>query len=389
MTPQARRNRLMLVVASLIAVVGLLVLARGALFPFILSGVLAYLLFPVVRTLESWVPLRSRWPNLTRILAILLIYLAGAAVVAGALAMVIPPAFTQATEFVDDVPDLIAETRATLEGWSEQYTGRVPEDVRAQIEKALNSGGSVLIDAARTVLGKTVGTVTNTVTTVIGLAIVPFMLFYLLKDREAAVEGFYSLMPSAAQRHTRNVLAIANQVLGSYVRGQLTLAFVVGFLAFLGLFLMGIKFSALLGVIAGVTEMVPVIGPLLGAIPGILVTLATSPEDLIWVILLYVGIQLVENALLVPRIQGQAVDMHPAIIMVILVVGSEAAGLFGVILAVPVAAVARDVFMYFYRELSEATEVHGQEQAVEQPEVGSEATSLAGDPGDSSAQTQD
>ena len=117
---------------------------------------------------------------------------------------------------------------------------------------------------------------------------------------------------------------------------------------FVGLFLLGIRFSAVLGVIAGVTELVPVIGPLLGAIPGSLVTLATSPNDLVPVLLLYVGIQLVENALLVPRIQGRAVEIHPAIIMVILVVASEAAGLWGVLLAVPVAAVARDVFKYFY-----------------------------------------
>ena len=115
---------------------------------------------------------------------------------------------------------------------------------------------------------------------------------------------------------------------------------------------MGVRFSVLLAVIAGVSELIPVVGPLIGAVPGILVTLATSPGDLVWVISLYVGIQLVENAFLVPRIQGQAVDIHPALIMMILVIASEAAGLFGVILAVPVAAVARDVFKYFYHEWS-------------------------------------
>ena len=176
------------------------------------------------------------------------------------------------------------------------------------------------------------------------------MVFYLLKDRAAAVGGFYSLLPPHAQRHARNVVAIANQVLGAHVRAQLTLAVVVGVVVFVGLFALGIRFSALLAVIAGIFELVPVIGPLLGAIPGILVALATSPEDLPWVVLLYVGVQVAENALLVPRIQGKAVDIHPAIIMVILVVGSEAAGLWGVVIAVPLAAVARDVFKYFNQE---------------------------------------
>ena len=303
-TPQARRNRLILVAGGLILVVGLLVLARGALFPFILSGALAYLLFPVVKALESLMPWRKRWPNLSRVVSILLIYVAAIAVLAGALAIIIPPTFRQAVEFVDEVPDLLGRARTTVEGWNEQYSSRVPEDVREVIEDKLNSASSVLISAARSVVGKTATTVTNAVTTIIGLAIVPFMIFYLLKDRETAVEGFYSVMPPDVQRHARNVVSITNQVFGAYIRAQLTLTVVVGTLVFVGLFLLGIRFSAVLGVIAGVTELVPVIGPLLGAIPGILVTLATSPNDLVPVLLLYVGIQLVENALLVPAHPG-------------------------------------------------------------------------------------
>ena len=227
-TPQARRNRLILVAGGLILVVGLLVLARGALFPFIISGALAYLLFPVVRALESLMPWRKRWPNLSRVVSILLIYVAAIAVLAGALAIIIPPTFGQAVELVNEVPDLLGRARTTVEGWNEQYSSRVPEDVREQIEDKLNSGSSVLISAARSVVGKTATTVTNAVTTIIGLAIVPFMIFYLLKDRETAVEGFYSLMPSDVERHARNVVSITNQVFGAYIRAQLTLAVVVG-----------------------------------------------------------------------------------------------------------------------------------------------------------------
>ena len=371
--PQARRNRLVLVAASLVIVVGLLVLVRGALFPFVLSGALAYLLHPIVRALESWMPWRERWPGASRIASILSIYIVAVAVLVGALAVIIPPTFRQATEFIDQVPDLFSRARTTVEGWSEEYTDRIPPDVREQIEQSLESSGSVLLAASRTVLAKTVGAAYNTLTAVIGLAVVPFMVFYLLKDREAAVGGFYSLLPADARRHTRNVVAIANRVLGAYVRAQLTLAVVVGVLVFFGLFALRIKFSALLALAAGLFELVPVIGPLLGAIPGVLVTLATSPGDLLWVILLYVAVQLVENALLVPRIQGQAVDIHPAIIMVTLVVGSEAAGLWGVILALPLAAVSRDVFKYFYQEWGPAAASIGAAQGVEDSEAPGEA----------------
>jgi len=351
--PQARRNRLLLVAVGVVVVAGLLVLARGTLFPFILSGVLAYILFPIVRAVESWMPWRERWPNLSRIAAIWMIFLLALAVVAGVLALIVPPALSQGSDFIDEVPDYYASARAAIEGWNEEYADRIPEDVKVRIEEYAAGSGSVLIVAARTVLLKTLGAVSNVLSTGIGLAVVPFMLFYLLKDREAAVEGFYSLLPPDARRHAVNVMEIVNRILGAYIRAQLTLGVVVGFVVSLGLFLLGIKFSVLLGIIAGVTELIPVIGPLLGAIPGVFVALATSPEKIFWVLLLYGGIQMVENAVLVPRIQSHAVGIQPAIIMVALMVGSETAGLWGVLLAVPVTAVGRDVFKYFHNEWSE------------------------------------
>ena len=372
--PQDRRRRLLLVSASIVVVLALLMIARGALFPFILSAALAYLLSPVVRALEALMPWRERWPGLSRIFAILVIYLAAIAVLVAALAVIVPPALRQGAEFVDDVPDLLTRARETVEGWNEEYTSRIPEDVRAQIEKTLEGGSAILISAARTVLSRTVSTVANTVTTVIGLATVPFMLFYLLKDRESVAGGFYSLMPPDARRHTTNVVAIVNRVVGAYVRAQLTLALVAGVAVFLGLYLLGIRFAVLLAIIAGSAELIPVIGPLIGAIPGILVTLATSPGDLVWVVLLYVGVQLVQNALLAPRIQGQAVQLHPVLIMVVLVIASEVAGLWGVILAVPVAAVSRDVFKYFYQEWNEESEGTEVQQDANEVSTGLEAS---------------
>jgi predicted PurR-regulated permease PerM len=240
--------------------------------------------------------------------------------------------------------------RTTLEGWGNAYASKIPEDVRVSMEGYASQSGSVLIEAIRHVLIRTLGLLTNVVSTVIGLAVVPFMLFYLLKDRETAVEGVYSLIPPEARRHANKTLDIVNRVLGAYIRAQLTLGLIVGSMVSLGLFILGIKFSVLLGIIAGATELIPIIGPMLGAIPGVFVTLATSPEKIIWVLSLYIGLQILENMFLVPRIQSHAVGLHPAVIMIVLMVGSEAAGLWGVLLSVPLAAVGRDVFKYFHNE---------------------------------------
>ena len=351
-----RRNRLVLVAVAVVAVAALLVLARGPLFPFILTGILAYLLYPLVSKAESWMPGRRRWPDISRIVAIWLVFLLALAVVAGFLALVVPPTLAQANDFIEEVPSYYSRARTAIEDWNAEYTDRVPEDVRLQIEEYAESSGSILISAARTIALRTLGAVTNVVSTVIGLAVVPFLLFYLLKDRENAMSGIHSLMPPEARRHAVNVVDIVNRVVGAYIRAQLTLGLIVGIVVSIGLFLLGIRFSLLLGIVAGVTELIPIIGPLLGAIPGVFVTLATAPEKVLWVVLLYAGVQAVENTVLVPRIQGHAVGVHPAIVIVALMIGSEAAGLWGVLLSVPVTAVGRDVFNYFHAEWSEPPE---------------------------------
>jgi predicted PurR-regulated permease PerM len=89
---------------------------------------------------------------------------------------------------------------------------------------------------------------------------------------------------------------------------------------------------------------------LLGAIPGLLVTLATSRDDMIWVVVLYLVVQFVESNIISPRIQSKAVNIHPALILVVLVIASETSGLWGVVIGVPLTAAARDVFVYFYDE---------------------------------------
>ena len=161
-----------------------------------------------------------------------------------------------------------------------------------------------------------------------------------------------------------------NESLGAYIRAQLLLMLFVGLIVFVGLLLLDIEFAVLLGLVAGITEAIPVVGPIIGAVPGIIVTLATDPEKIVWVLALYLGSQLLENSLLVPRIQGNAVHMHPIVIMALLIVGSETFGVIGVVAAVPVASVAREVFKYFYGIWSDNPKNVPLEEAFENASTG-------------------
>ena len=370
------RKRLVLVVASIVVVFLLFYIARGALFPFIIGGILAYVLFPAVKGLERLMPWRNRHPDAARVAAISVIYITALAILIGLLALIIPPAVRQSTSLIEDLPTIYTEARAAVEELVERFADDIPQDVRDKAEEIVAGLGDTLLSVAQTALGKTLQAVANTFSFIIGLAIVPVLLFYLLKDGERLVSSSLSVFPKNARVHAREVVRIVNESLGAYIRAQLLLMLFVGVIVFIGLLLLDIDFAILLGLVAGITEAIPVVGPIIGAVPGIIVTLATAPEKILWVLALYLVSQLLENSLLVPRIQGNAVQMHPIVIMALLIVGSETFGVIGVVAAVPVASVARQVFKYFYGIWSDDPQTVSLEEAVEEadtPEVQSDS----------------
>ena len=364
------RKRLVLVVASIVAVILLLYVARGALFPFIIGGVFAYVLFPAVKALEKIMPWRKRYPDASRIIAISIIYIGVLVIIIEILALTIPPVVRQSTHLIENLPDIYNEARQATEDLAERYFDNIPEDLRDKIEEALADLGDILLSVIQSTLAKTLQTVANTFSFIIGLAIVPVLLFYLLKDGEKLVASSLSVFPQNARGHAREIVRIVNESLGAYIRAQLLLMLFVGLIVFVGLLLLDIEFAVLLALVAGFTEAIPVVGPIIGAVPGIIVTLATDPEKIIWVLALYLGSQLLENSLLVPRIQGNAVHMHPIVIMGLLIVASETFGVIGVVAAVPAASVAREVFKYFYGVWTDNPATVPLEEAVENGDDG-------------------
>ena len=363
------RKRMVLVVASVAVVFLLLYIARGALFPFVIGGVLAYVLFPAVKGLERLMPWRNRHPDAARVVAISVIYITALAILIGLLALIIPPAVRQSSALIQDLPTIYTEAREAVEELVERFADDIPQDVRDKAEEVLADLGDILLSVAQSALTKTLQTVANTFSFIIGLAIVPVLLFYLLKDGERLVSSSLSVFPKNARVHAREVVRIVNESLGAYIRAQLLLMLFVGLIVFIGLLLLDIDFAILLGLVAGFTEAIPVVGPIIGAVPGIIVTLATDPEKIVWVLALYLASQLLENSLLVPRIQGNAVHMHPIVIMGLLIVASETFGVIGVVAAVPVASVLREVFKYFYGIWSDNPPTVHLEDAVEESDT--------------------
>jgi predicted PurR-regulated permease PerM len=156
------------------------------------------------------------------------------------------------------------------------------------------------------------------------------------------------------------IARIVDRVFGQWIRGQLFLGVTVGIATFLGLLILNFlvdpvfgRFALLLAVSAGILELLPIIGPIIAAVPAVLLALTAGPEAAIAALLLYLLVQQVENNVLVPKIQGDAIELHPSAVMFSLVVGGAIAGLLGAILALPVTAAGRDVYRYLFHRLSD------------------------------------
>jgi predicted PurR-regulated permease PerM len=344
----ARRNRLILWTALALLVGGMLWAARKVLLPYVLGLVLAYLLLPLVNWLDRHIPDRLHAWRVARPLAIILTYLLLFIVVAGIIAFFVPIVVDQVEILVENWPSLTSR----VEDWGERglgwYTTNIPADWRETIETNLRGLVDDVLKTLQEGLVATLTTVFSTISFIIGLVVIPFWLFYILHDESQVKKGVIQALPQQLRGDVLCMSRLIDDVLSAYIRGQLLLCFFVGGLATVALAIIGVPFALVLGLIAGIFEALPYVGPILGAVPAIVVALLSEPGSALWVAISFFGIQQVENLILVPRIAGESVKLHPAMVMVVLVIGNELAGFLGMLIAVPVTAVLRDVFKYLY-----------------------------------------
>lgn len=349
LTPRRKRLILWLALAALAAV--LLWAARAVLLPYILGLVLAYLLLPVVNWLSRHMPKKLRDWGAARPLSIVITYLVLISVIVGIFAFFVPLVIEQTQILIDNWPQLSEDIRQLWEeslGW---YTTNIPEDWGQTIETNLRDLADDVVSAIQRGVVATVRTVAGTVGFVIGLVVIPFWLFYVLHDESELKEGIAHIVPLQARPDARCAVRLIDDILSAYIRGQLLLVLFVGGMATVAMFIIGVPFALVLGVIAGMFEILPYIGPILGAIPAILVALVSDPISALWTAIAFFSIQQVENLILVPRIAGESVQLHPAVVMVVLVIGNELGGFLGMIVAVPITAIIRDMFKYAYLRL--------------------------------------
>ena len=284
--------------------------------------IVAFLLAPLVELLQR--RLRRRG------LAIALGATAALVVVIGGLALLAVPLVRETRELAEAAPRyaqmLSSDEPINVLGF--EISGEVRERIGAEIGARASEWSEI---AARTALRVAGGLVDLVFVFVLGI--------YLLASGPAVRRWVLELVPADRRADASRVEEEARRVFGSYVRGQLILGLIVGTLSAIAYLVLGVPYAVFLGVLAGILELVPIVGPLIAGAAAALVALTQPFPLVLWVILAAVAIQQIENNLLVPRISGEAVGLHPLAALLAVLIGVELAGLPGAIFAVPLTGI--------------------------------------------------
>lgn len=310
----------------------------------LLSMAVAFLMNPAVNFLVKW--------KIPRILATLIMYLIVLIVLGGlSYALVfslIKQVQTFSTTIVNYFNALPNQYEAVINFLEKQ--GIPQASIAAALQKVQDQATSFAQSTATNVVNVAF-VVTNTL---VDIFIVAVMSFYLTVDGKHIRDGMISIVPKNWMNHVLLFEDALNRVVGNYIRGQLTLAVIIGLAAGIGSAFLGLSgFALIIGVLAFIFETIPMVGPVLAAIPAILISLllpAPFPRTF-WIILYFVIVQLVESNVLGPRIVGHAVGLHPVASILALIVGAQLFGPFGALLATPLVAAAWVVIASLYRSL--------------------------------------
>jgi predicted PurR-regulated permease PerM len=358
------RQRLLLFAVVAGVVLYYLWQARAALTPFAVGLVLAYLLLPLVTRVQARLPESMHRRGHARMFAVVIVYLAAFVFVAAALTALIPPIVEQAVELLASAPDVLVQAEHVVIESIQSYEVTLERLIGAARLRALTdilaglAGGEFMgkiaaagVDAAQATVGTFVRAITGTVSWILGFIVIPFWMVYVMTDAERLQTGTKGLVPANLRGDAHALVTIVDRVLSAYIRGQLIIAIALGTLSAIALALLGVPYALLLGVATGILGMIPFLGAIIAAVLAFVVALTDSPSTAVKALVAYLAVQQVDNFFITPRTQSGAVALHPAVIMLVLVVAQALIGPIGLLIAVPLTAILRDTVHYTYLRL--------------------------------------
>jgi predicted PurR-regulated permease PerM len=306
-----------------------------------LAAVFAYGLSPVVNLLDRRLP---RW------LAIALVYLLAVALLGGLMFLVLDTLITQVTAFAGNLPELLKPGTPDHPSIFEQALQPfgVTED---QVDAARDQIIAWVESNAGQITTQVVPFVTGVASAVVDLILVLVLSIYLVIDGPRLVASFRASTPTRQRTRTLFILETVQRTVGGYIRGELLMAVLLGILVGGGMFLFGLQYALLLGVLAAFFEFVPILGTLASGAACALVAFATRPWQIgVGVVIYFIAVHIIEGDVIGPRVIGRALGLHPVVAIVALLAGTELFGIWGALFAAPIAGLIQRVLVTLWKD---------------------------------------
>lgn len=308
--------------------------------PFVAAFLIAYIGDPLVDRLQRL--------RLSRTFAVVVVFIMMFFVLSALIVLIAPLVSAQAQALFERLPAYVQWVEDRILPTIIEFTGISLEDGNLGLGPFLAEYGASAASWAGDAFGQVTRSGRALVGVIVNLALLPVLTFYLLRDWDRMIAALGELLPPRYRQRVIDVASEADRALGGFLRGQLLVMLALASIYSVGLYLVGIDFALAIGVVSGLVSFVPYLGLIIGLVLAGLaaVAQAQSLAALLGVVVVFVGAQLIEGMLLTPRLVGDRIGLHPVLVIFAVMAGGQLFGFFGVLLALPAAAVVT-VFVRF------------------------------------------
>ncbi|MGM7702097.1 AI-2E family transporter [Pseudalkalibacillus sp. Hm43] len=318
------------------------ILITTLFFPIVVSGVFFYLFRPIVHLIQRF--------NVPKIFSILLVYVIFGGLITGVVWAFGPVLQEQVKSLIEGAPELAEKFKDKMGEWKQN-----PVVARVMESGVLNDGK--LTERISSSVGNLTSSVGNHIVSflsvltniIVILILLPFILFYMLKDGHKLPGSILRFLPEKHRDEGKSILDDMDKALSGFIQGQLIVSLFIGTFVYIWYLIIDLEYALVLALIALFLNVVPFVGPIIGTAPGVIVGLLQSPMTALYVILGVIVIQQIESNLISPQVMGKRLSMHPLTVILLLLVASSIAGVLGLILAIPTYAIGKVLVIHTRR----------------------------------------
>jgi predicted PurR-regulated permease PerM len=304
--------------------------------PLIGAGILYYLTKPLMHLFERF--------RINRIVSIFLVFIV--LILLGYLVWIYiaPIAQNQFKNLINNIPKMVDWAQDMITYWQSNQT-MIPE----QVDTAISNFTDNLQSHIENVLNYLFGFIGQLISVIAALVLVPFFLFFMLKDGDRLVPFVTQIFSKKKAKNLRSLLGKIDDTLTAFIQGQLIVSFAVGVLLFIGYLIIRLDYSLTLALFAMVMNVIPFIGPFIAVVPALIVGAFQDPLMIVWVSIVMLVVQQFESNFISPNVMGRALDLHPLTVITVILAAGSIAGFVGILFAVPFYAVIKTIIVHFYK----------------------------------------